>query len=150
MIGALQRNWHAFRQMTRSVTPMSYTIGEAARATGRSKPTISRAIKSGLISASRNDDGSYVIDPAELHRVFPPVERAGNSEPEMTRSDPPALQREIEVLRQFIASQDETISDLRHRLDQADEERRAAQAQVAALLTDSRSQRRRWWWQWRR
>ena len=52
---------------------MSYTIGQAAKATGKSKPTISRAIKSNTISATKNDDGSFTIDPAELHRVFPPV-----------------------------------------------------------------------------
>ena len=52
---------------------MSYTLGTAAKATGLSKPTIHHAIRSGRISATRLDDGSYRIDPAELHRVFPPV-----------------------------------------------------------------------------
>lgn len=50
---------------------MSYTLGEAAKATGKNKSTINRAIKAGRISAERQDDGSYRIDPAELHRVFP-------------------------------------------------------------------------------
>jgi hypothetical protein len=50
---------------------MPYSVGEAARATGRNKTTISRAIKSGKLSATHNPDGSYSIDPAELHRVFP-------------------------------------------------------------------------------
>jgi excisionase family DNA binding protein len=52
---------------------MSYTLGMAARATGLSKSTIYRAIKSGRISAGRSDTGDYAIDPAELHRVFPPL-----------------------------------------------------------------------------
>lgn len=50
---------------------MSYTLGEAAKATGKNKSTINRAIKAGRISAERQADGSYRIDPAELHRVFP-------------------------------------------------------------------------------
>jgi excisionase family DNA binding protein len=51
---------------------MNYTLGTAARATGVSKSTIYRAIKAGRVSASRTDTGDYAIDPAELHRVFPP------------------------------------------------------------------------------
>jgi len=47
------------------------TLGEAARHCGVPKSTISRAIKSGRLSAGRADDGSYSIDPAELFRVYP-------------------------------------------------------------------------------
>ena len=53
---------------------MTYTLGTAARATGVSKSTIYRAIKAGRISASRTETGDYSIDPAELHRVFPPAD----------------------------------------------------------------------------
>jgi predicted site-specific integrase-resolvase len=52
---------------------MSYTLGDAAKAVGKSKTTLHRAIKSGRISAKKSEDGSYSIDPSELHRVFPPV-----------------------------------------------------------------------------
>jgi len=58
---------------------MSYTLGTAARATGLSKSTIHRAIKAGRISAGRSDTGDYAIDPAELHRVFPPADSAARS-----------------------------------------------------------------------
>jgi hypothetical protein len=47
-----------------------FTLGQAARLTGLGKTTITRAIKAGRLSASRRDDGSYEIDPAELHRVY--------------------------------------------------------------------------------
>jgi excisionase family DNA binding protein len=50
---------------------MAHTLGEAAKAAGVSKTTLRRAIQSGRISAIRRDDGSYEIDPAELHRAFP-------------------------------------------------------------------------------
>jgi len=52
---------------------MSYTLGKAAKTVGKSKTTLHRAIKSGRISAIKSEDGSYSIDPSELHRVFPPV-----------------------------------------------------------------------------
>jgi len=52
---------------------MYYTLGQAAKATGKTKPTIAHAIKKGRISASRDDMGQYQIDAAELHRVYPPL-----------------------------------------------------------------------------
>jgi hypothetical protein len=45
---------------------MSYTLGQAARAAGKSKPTIARAIQAGQLWASRTDSGAFVIDPASL------------------------------------------------------------------------------------
>lgn len=50
-----------------------YTLGTAARAAGVSKSTIHRAIQNGVISARSKDKSGYEIDPAELHRVFPPA-----------------------------------------------------------------------------
>jgi hypothetical protein len=49
------------------------SLGKAAAATGVSKSTILRAIRSHRVSASKTDTGDWQIDPAELHRVFPPV-----------------------------------------------------------------------------
>ena len=119
---------------------MAYTVGQAAKATGRSKPTISRAIKTGTISAIKNDDGSYAIDPAELHRVFPSISLSSNDNPEVLRSETPALQatlqREIELLRERLADKDTVIDDLRQRLDREGEERR----RLTAILTDQRAE----------
>src|SRR6476646_5871874 len=82
------------------------TLGQAARLTGTSKTTLTRAIKSGRLSASRLDDGSYRIDPSELARVFDVTpatggatgtvvhQATGDAAPETT----PALQAEIEGL----------------------------------------------------
>jgi excisionase family DNA binding protein len=133
---------------------MTYTLGQAAKATGKSKPTIQRAIKSGSISAAKADDGSYEINPSELHRVFPPVTSASNAEQALKQSVPPsdtvALQREIELLRERLTDKDGVIDDLRQRLDTEAEERRRTQAQLTALLTDQSQreqeepQRRRW------
>jgi hypothetical protein len=143
---------------------MTYTVGQAAKATGKSKPTISRAIKTGALSAIKNNDGSYTIDPAELHRVFPPVSIASNETPDLKRSDTPALQatlqREIELLRERLTDKDAVIDDLRKRLDREGEERR----KLTAILTDQREQAiitpppeaspvsppRGSWWPWRR
>ena len=49
---------------------MTYTLATAAEVAGKTKPTIWRAVKSGKISATRLEDGSFRIDPAELGRYL--------------------------------------------------------------------------------
>jgi len=125
---------------------MSYTLGQAAQATGKSKMTIQRVIKKGVISANKAESGEWKIDPAELHRVFPLITENDTSD---SLSDTGVLQREIEVRDERIRIIEEqtererqqlqnTITDLRHRLDQSEEERRKTQTQLTALLTDQR------------
>ncbi len=46
------------------------TLGQAARIAGCGKTTLTRAIRAGRLSATRNDDGSYAIDASELARVY--------------------------------------------------------------------------------
>jgi hypothetical protein len=126
-----------------------YTMGQAARAVGKAKSTLSRDVKAGKISAIRNPDGSLAIDPAELHRVYPPVfHQNGSGNGRSYESQPPANaagtgfeQREIEQLRERLADKDArladkdaAIDDLRHRLDRETEERR----RLTAVLTDRR------------
>ena len=142
---------------------MGYSLAEAARASGKSKMTIQRAIKGGKISASRNEDGSYDIDPAELHRVFPAVPGDAPDTGNMGHGDTPSdinmLQLEIKMRDEkiaFLQAERERerkilqdgVDGLRHRLDQSEEERRKTQAQLTALLTDQRPDRRRRWWPW--
>jgi hypothetical protein len=52
---------------------MPYSLKQAADATGRTKPTILRAIQTGKISAKKSEMGEWEIDPAELHRVYLPI-----------------------------------------------------------------------------
>jgi predicted site-specific integrase-resolvase len=132
---------------------MSYTLGQAAQATGKSKMTIQRVIKKGLISANKNDSGEWEIDPSELHRVFPTITESDVSKRIVLRKDTTndirILQQEIEMRDEkirLIGQQNEreyrqlqdTINDLRLRLDQSEEERRKTQTQLTALLTDQR------------
>ena len=47
-----------------------FSLGQAARLVGVGKTTLTRNIKSGRLSAERKFDGSYLIDAAELARVY--------------------------------------------------------------------------------
>lgn len=122
---------------------MSYTLGTAAKATGKSKSTIQRAIQSGRMSATHQDDGSYKIDPAELERVFHMVSRDSPEQPNMTQhgtgNDTGGLHGQVQVLRELIGQIEGERDDLRRRLDTADEARqRAEQAQEKAFAELSR------------
>jgi excisionase family DNA binding protein len=46
------------------------TVGEAAELCGVSRSTISHAIRTGKLSATRREDGSWSIDNAELARYL--------------------------------------------------------------------------------
>lgn len=74
-------------------TSTSFTLGKAARETGKSKTTILRTIKSGKITASQDEDGTWRIEPAELFRHFERVaedeERNGSANRSVARSDTP-------------------------------------------------------------
>jgi hypothetical protein len=50
-----------------------YNLATAAAAVGRNKTAILRAIESGKIPASQDANGDVQIDPADLHRIYPPL-----------------------------------------------------------------------------
>lgn len=137
---------------------MPYSLKDAATATGTSKPTILRAIQKGKISAEKDANGEWQIDPAELHRVYPAVtERTvpddvdwNDTQQANSAYETGALRGEVEQLRERLASLDldrdrerreatDQIADLRRRLDQAEQERRDKDRQLTALLTDQRT-----------
>ena len=154
---------------------MSWSISQAAKETGLSKSTISRAIKAGRISALRQDDGSYLIEPAELFRVYP--RGVAQPSPDMRReavrnsheaaratpsSDIEILQVKLSMTEAMLQQerensrrQQETVEDLRRRLDAASEKvlALAQPTQPASdVYHDARRNpvQRRGWWPWRR
>jgi len=113
---------------------MSYTLGQAAKAVGRTKPTILRAIKSHKISAVKDEaTGEWQIEPAELHRVYPPISQEEHEPEPKTEQGNNALQVEVTLLRERLADKDAMIDELREDRDQWRE-----QAQRLAI-TDQRA-----------
>lgn len=99
---------------------MRYTLGQAAKATGKSKSTIQASIKKGRISASQDDFGQYQIDPAELHRVYPP------NRPTEPKSEQDKTDRTFEYLAEIKSLQDrlKAVSELKERIERECEDLR--------------------------
>ena len=143
---------------------MPLTLSQAARSCGRGTTTLLRAVRSGRLSAARDETaGTWLIEPSELSRVFPPGPVAGpeNGAPRnnLDREDRSAvLEARIAEIIEAQRLRDDVIADLRDRLDRSEVERREAQTRIAALLSDLRpngtappaTPRASWWWPWQR
>ena len=132
--------------------PTYFTLGEAAKQVQVSKPTLSKAVKDGRLSAEKQPDGSYRIQPAELFRVYP--QRNGstgtNFDERETGNDNRLVSGELSRLREQLAllsaerdrerqQLTDQIEDLRQRLDAEAEARRIEgeeRRKLTAILTD--------------
>ena len=127
---------------------MYESLGQAAKACGLSKSTILRAIKSHRITAARSErNGDWTIDPAELHRVFPPASASNDETSDgsdaVTRG---AMAAATAVLDAQIVGLRETADLLRRQLDdvRTDRDHWRDQAQAGQRLL-ARADRRPWW-----
>lgn len=127
-------------------TMATFSLREAAQQAGTSKSTILRAIQGGRLSAARNDDGGYAIDPAELFRVYAPkpadavADRGAGRSTGQDASDYASaeiveirirnakLESEGQSLRAILDAEKRRADELRHERD-----RWAAQAERLAI-----------------
>lgn len=129
---------------------MHVTLGQAAKQLSIGKATLSRYIKKGKISATKQEDGSYRIDASELDRVRdimrPPLEH--KMEQSATPLENRILQREIDLLRETLAQKDKIIADVMGERDKWSEMALSLQAEKQKLLTDGRTGAKRRAWAW--
>lgn len=109
---------------------MKLSAKEAAKRVGKSVPTITRAVKSGKISAEKTDAGGYLIDPSELFRVFPPLTRSNVETPTMLDSETPSIiPREALLLQEKVSLLEAALADAKAERDEwRDQAKRLAMA----------------------
>src|SRR3954452_22305075 len=86
------------------------TASQAAALTGKNRSTVIRAIEKGHLSATRDEFGHYLIDPAELERVYGPLrnpdaldaERDDEDQRDASERDGSASKLELELLREML------------------------------------------------
>ena len=132
---------------------MKLTAGQAAKAVGVSTATITRAIKRGRISAAKDEDGAWRIEPAELHRTFPPVTSQADTQSVMQSGAIPSQEGEMQV---ELARMEERLHAAEERREMAERDRDAWRAQAERLTmalpapaTTTSLPKRRRWWAWR-
>lgn len=119
---------------------MSLSAKEAAEQVGLTKQGIIKAIRQGKVSAEKDLNGEWRIEPVELFRVYTPVNANGHQPSETsfqgdTNENTQSLQVELKLLRERLTDKDEVIEDLRRRLDAEAEERR----KLTLILTEVRN-----------
>lgn len=126
---------------------MKLTASQAAKQTGKSIPTITRAIKSGKISAERTKSGGYLIEPSELFRVFQPVTVKGNVTDKMLDSETP---NEIGVLQDKVKFLEEALLDAKNERDEWRDQAKRLTLALPAPENKSTSEPHKWWKFWSR
>lgn len=135
------------------------SASQAAKQVGKSVPTITRAIKSGKLSAKKKEGGGYEIDPSELFRVWSaiktdatPVEgndtdKESGHETHKNGVVTEVLEAEVKFLKQLLEDRDTTIADIKEQRDKWQEQAQTLsltnQAQPQGALTDT-PERRSW------
>lgn len=118
-----------------------FTLGQAADYVGRSKATLSKALKTGKLSYVEKTKAGYKIDLAELTRVYgEPSIKPQNERLETggEQVETEVLKARAEIIEQRLEDAQATIEDLRRRLDKAEAARDEKDRQLTALLTDER------------
>jgi len=117
---------------------MSLSASQAAKKVGKSIPTITRAIKKGKLSAAPREGGGWIIEAAELFRVWPAVSGESDVTQPMlgieTLPETSVLQREVELLREML---EETRADRDSWKDQAQK--------ITALIEDQTARKKGFW-----
>jgi len=124
------------------------TLGEAAKLTGRSKPTISKACKPVMgkddkgkeiqkapakITAQKVD-GVFQIETSELLRVFPAKSEVTAVQEASAQSD----DLEKKYMTEKISDLESRLDDMKDERDQALKDGREDRARMLALLSDQR------------
>jgi excisionase family DNA binding protein len=95
---------------------MSYTLAEAAAACGINKSTVLRAVKSGRISGTKDEGGTWHVEAVELHRVFPAAPASRDVVPYHAPTDA-ATDALVAALREQLTELRAVIADLRGERD---------------------------------
>jgi FtsZ-binding cell division protein ZapB len=102
---------------------MVYSLSNAATAIGKTRQAVQAAIKKGTISAHKNELGEWEIDPAELHRVYPPVKHQVTLEEQGLTFADADNQMQIFELRCQLEAANKMLEDARTRADELKQER---------------------------
>lgn len=141
---------------------MQYSANQAAEATGKNVATITRAIKSGKLSATKDTSGAWQIDGAELSRVYPlrtqslqnlTMQSDANIKQRDKFTEANALREELAALRERDRLKDTLLENYVAQMADLKEDRDKWRQQATNLLASQKAElvvpapvkHRRWW-----
>ena len=113
------------------------TLGQASKMVGISKPTISKAISSGKITAKKVD-GIFQIEVSELLRVYPAVTET-KAEPVKPVNTTATDDIELRFMKEKVADLERRLGQMQVERDQAQRDNRENLARTMSLLESTRS-----------
>jgi excisionase family DNA binding protein len=145
---------------------MSYTLTQAAEAAKVQRSTVFKWIKAGKVSASKAEDGTFRIDPAELHRFLasvskdtPPLATAKQADTQPDTATDTLLQlmslrSQVEKLQHMVEMERERSRELREEREawkrQAERLALPATRETVSQPQEPARPQARSWWPWRR
>ena len=134
------------------------SIREAVKHYQVSRPTLTKALKSGKISGTQDGQGKWSIDPSELARVYQPRKRASNASEYILTGQPEANlavpstpdPAELEALRAQLVEVELRAVKAETRADAAEllaKERAERIEDLRRMLPPPDVPRKRRWWQ---
>ncbi len=114
-------------------------LTQAAALTGMNRSSILRAIKRRAITGSKDHNGDWFVDEAELSRVFPVTARA-------------ARQPDDVVALKFALAEERILAEMRQECHRAvaDKDAWRVQSRQPAAPLDAQQRTPSRWWPWRR
>lgn len=132
---------------------MKYTLAQAATQVKRSKSSLWRDVKSGKISAIKENDGTFYIEASELFRVYPETSHEMKQSHSLKRNETDYEARFMELQSLFqieqqrvserekqLADKDRHLEDLRQQVEDTQKDRDHWRQQATYLLEDKRNQ----------
>lgn len=126
---------------------MQLTLGQVARELGMNKATLSRYIKQGKVSAKKQEDGSYRIDPSEIDRLRATITVTHEIKHHETAIETHLLRELLAEKDKVLTEKDRTIANL---MQERDEWREQCKKQLLLLSGPKEDpptpQKKKWWW----
>lgn len=124
------------------------SIREAVKEFQVSRPTLTKALNNGKVSGEKDEKGTWMIDTAELSRVYKArISLPDKEHPELTTLNSTENTNEQYYLKGKLEALESYVDDLKEQRNKAENRAEAAEARVIALLSDQ-SVKRRGWWPW--
>lgn len=111
------------------------TLRKAVEEFEVSRPTLTKALKSGKISGEKDGKGVWRVDPSELNRVYTPRRKEQETEhqTEQKKNTP-----DFNYLQGKVDTLEAQIEDLKEQRDKAEERASNSDARLYGLLQDMR------------